>query len=144
MNILIVEDNELKFKRILATIESCGSHTVTRTKNLKTTLANIRFGGFELMFLDMAFEVLSNQSQSATLHALAGLQVLQYLNRSSSRIPVVVVTQHSSFHQPGTPAIPDIKSLDLRLCEAFPTIYRGMVFMAEDNNWQAEISAHLR
>lgn len=92
----------------------------------------------------MTFEVLENKSQTATLQALAGLQVMQYMRRTGLQTPTIVVTQHSSFQQPGTPVIPDIETLDTVLKTNFPGLYRGYVFMTETNNWREVLISHLR
>lgn len=145
MKILVVEDNDLKYRRLLEVLASCGlsSENVTRSKNQRSALINLRLH-HDFVLLDMTFEVLENKSQTATLQALAGLQVMQYMRRTGLQTPTVVVTQHSSFQQPGTPVIPDIETLDTVLKTNFPGLYRGYVFMTETNDWREVLISHLR
>lgn len=139
MKILIVEDNEVKYKQITSVVSAREQTEVIWVKTLKRAHPQIRHGDFGLVILDMTFQVLEMPGRSYSIEALAGLQLLQYMKRIKRRIPVIVTTQHAKFEQPGYKTINGIRSLDLMLRGQFSDFYIGCVPFAENNGWEVQL-----
>lgn len=139
--LLVVEDNDFKYQQILTVLKDVPT---LRVKTFKAALPQIRTGSFSAIILDMTFQVLETTGQTDSLEALAGLQLLQYMKRIGKKTPVIVTTQHTTFHQPGTATIQGVEALDELLKAGFSGTYVGCVYMAEGNGWEAELMQHMR
>ncbi|UNK37683.1 hypothetical protein MNR02_14625 [Shinella sp. H4-D48] len=140
--LLIVEDNDFKYQQILTVLDA--DTPLLRVKTFKAALPQVRTGTFSAIILDMTFQVLETTGQTDSLEALAGLQLLQYMKRIGKRTPVIVTTQHTTFHQPGTATIQGVEALDDLLKAGFSGFYIGCVYMAEGNGWEKELVQHMQ
>lgn len=137
--LLIVEDNDIKLRRIVSVLNEISITEFDRVSNLKAAQLYVRNFTYAGILLDMTFHIIENKIQSVTLEALAGLQLMQYMDRLGIEIPTIVVTQHTVFQQPGTPAIRGVSKLDKLLRGTFPGIYRGTVLMTDGDQWRSDL-----
>lgn len=138
-NILIVEDipsKQAAIESALASVES-NSHAVRSITDAFRLVSEQRW---DLIILDMTFQVDRSAGFESGRQATAGIELLQFMARRRLRTPVIVATQHVSFSSPEIGEIDGIAALDELLTEAFPHIYRGTVKVDQsEGSWKLEL-----
>jgi CheY-like chemotaxis protein len=134
--VLVVEDNATK----QAEIESALSDfDILSTRSISGAYRLIA-GSWDLIVLDMTFQVGQTRGHESVKEALAGIELLQYMAAQAINVPVVVATQHKSFTTPEMPDIDSIQKLDELLAEAFPENYRGIVEVDRfEESWKEKL-----
>jgi CheY-like chemotaxis protein len=96
MNILIIEDQEIKRNEIKALAENMfrGNCKTTCIADYRPAMASIAYMNWDLILLDMSFETIKGTDDESGFQSLAGLQVLQHMRRLNKHIPVVIITSH--------------------------------------------------
>ncbi|WP_395444302.1 response regulator [Caulobacter sp. UC70_42] len=135
-DIFIVEDNPTKHEEIKAALpSSCIPTWTTAISQAFKILENKRW---DLIILDMTFQVLSGSGNEIAKEPLAGIEVLQYLKRRRIEVPVIVATQHSSFTSNERPDIDSIDKLHAMLARLFSPNYRETVRVdLSEDTWKA-------
>ena len=126
-NILIVEDNQTKRTEIEKALNAALSAEVAGVPSISQAYRSIEFRQWDLIVLDMTFQVAQTMGQESAKEALAGIEILQFIARKQIPTPVIVATQHSSFSTVNLPDIDSIRALDELLSDLFPENYRGTV-----------------
>ncbi|MEH2480636.1 CheY-like chemotaxis protein [Nitrobacteraceae bacterium AZCC 2146] len=138
--ILIVEDNKLKGDEIAAQIRSRYDADFEFIPTISGAYAMLEHDVWDLVILDMTFQVSSGIGQAVKKEALAGLELLQYMTGKRIKYPVIVATQHTVFSQSGLLNIGSVEQLHDLLRQAFPGIYRGIVRVDLTNqSWHADL-----
>ena len=139
-NILIVEDNQTKRTEIEKAIKAALPAEVVGVSSISQAYRSIEYKEWDLIVLDMTFQVAQSMGQESAKEALAGIEILQFIARRQMQTPVVVATQHSSFSTIDMPAINSISTLDELLEELFPENYRGIVEVdLSEESWKANL-----
>ena len=142
--ILVVEDNHLKAEQITNTIRSSYEVSFATVPTISGAYAVLEHGHWDLVILDMTFQVSKGLGEAVRKEALAGLELLQYMLGKRIRFPVIVATQHAMFSQ-GIINVSSIEELHKLLSDAFPDIYRTTVRVDLANDqWHAELLAAVK
>lgn len=126
-NILIVEDNQTKRTEIEKSIKSSMDADVIGVSSIRQAYISLEHKKWDLIVLDMTFQVTQSAGHESAKEALAGIEILQFMARRQIDIPVVVATQHSSFSSVDMPGIDSVQKLDELLSDLFPENYRNTV-----------------
>lgn len=140
--ILIIEDNALKLARMKDVLAAIPDLHFTVCQTIKATYPTLELHDWDLILLDMSFQVNPGTGKEIGKRPLAGRQILQVMRARKMDQPVIVVTQHPSFAD-GNTIIASIDELDLKLKKYFPTIYKTTIFidLATDKWHEALIAA---
>jgi hypothetical protein len=99
---------------------------------------------WDLILLDMSFQVNPGPGKEIGKKPLAGRQILQVMRARQMQQPVIVVTQHTSFAD-GNKVIGSISELDSKLQKYFPTIYRTTLYIdLASESWHEALVAEAR
>lgn len=127
LNILIVEDNQTKRLEIEKSIKSSMEADVIGASSIRQAYSSLEHKRWDLIVLDMTFQVTQSAGHESAKEALAGIEILQFISRRQIETPVVVATQHSSFSSLDMPGIDSVQKLDDLLRDLFPENYRSVV-----------------
>jgi DNA-binding NtrC family response regulator len=140
--ILVVEDNATKQAEIENALQ--GEFEILSTKSIAGAYRLIS-GTWDLVVLDMTFQVGQTRGHESAKEALAGIELLQYMASRSIEVPVVVATQHTSFTTSEMPAIDSIAKLHTLLADAFPETYRHTVEVdLSEETWKTKLREIVR
>jgi CheY-like chemotaxis protein len=140
MNVLIVEDNAEKSKAIETIIRSQFTGRIDFAQTISSAYSQLEHHNWDLVILDMTFQVSQGLGQAVRKEALAGLEILQFMTSKNLSYPVIVATQHSSFSQVGLISLSSVEELHSLLSEAFPEIYRETITVdLTTNEWHAAL-----
>ena len=113
--------------------------------NINAAYPNVEHFSWDVVILDMTFQVSSAEGSEARKVALAGLELLQYMSSKQIAVPVIVATQHAVFVQPGYLSIGSIQELAELLRESFPRNYAGVVSVdLASEGWHQELVRLIR
>lgn len=139
--ILIVEDIPSKQTAIENALSSLNGncHAV---RSITQAFRLVGEQSWDLIILDMTFQVDRSAGFESGRQATAGIELLQFMARRRLRTPVIVATQHVSFSSPEIGEIDGIAALHELLTEAFPRIYRCTVKVDQsEGSWKLELLA---
>jgi CheY-like chemotaxis protein len=140
MNVLIVEDNAEKSKAIETIIRSQFTGRIDFAQTISSAYSQLEHHNWDLVILDMTFQVSQGLGQAVRKEALAGLEILQFMTSKNLSYPVIVATQHSSFSQVGLISLSSVEELHSLLLETFPEIYRETITVdLTTNEWHAAL-----
>ena len=140
MNVLIVEDNAEKNKAIETIIRSQFTGRIDFAQTISSAYSQLEHHNWDLVILDMTFQVSQGLGQAVRKEALAGLEILQFMTSKNLSYPVIVATQHSSFSQVGLISLSSVEELHSLLSETFPEIYRETITVdLTTNEWHAAL-----
>ncbi|SPP98327.1 response regulator [Bradyrhizobium vignae] len=145
LSVLIVEDNSSKADQIsqIVKLQYLAEPEVVPT--ISGAYSVLDYRKWDLVILDMTFQVSSGLGQAVRKEALAGIELLQYMSAKRLHYPVIVATQHEVFSQGGGVSISSIEDLDRNLKKAFPVQYRGIVQVdLASSNWHLELIKTMR
>jgi len=148
MQILVVEDNEVKFKAISKFLTNHYSCTIKHTANEEETYIALDHSPWDLLLLDMTFHVSAGEGHESDKEQLAGVNILQYMLAEKLKSPVIVVTRHTMFSGDDGFNISTIAELDETMKLAFPNIYKGVIKYDVDDvagaGWQQEMTKKIK
>lgn len=137
--ILIVEDIPSKQTAIENALASLGG-TLRAVRSITDAFRLVGEQRWNLIILDMTFQVDRSAGFESGRQATAGIELLQFMARRRLRTPVIVATQHISFSSPEIGEIDGIDALDELLKDAFPHIYRCTVKVDQsEGSWKLEL-----
>lgn len=137
-SVLIVEDNATKRAEIEKALPPRFAFQVRSTPSIAQAYRALAGQTWDLVILDMTFQVSQSGGGELSKEALAGVELLQYMSRSRLSAPVIVATQHSSFPTPEIPGIDSIDKLHQLLADLFPANYRMTVQVdLSEEAWKA-------
>jgi len=140
---LLIEDNSIKQERIKRVIERGFDAEVQIVGTIIAAYPNIEKLPWDIVILDMTFQILRT-GIDAGMQALAGVELLQFMTSKEITTPVIVVTQHETFTQPGHKTIRSIAELDRLLRDSFPNVYHGTIHAnLASESWHEELIAKI-
>lgn len=140
VSILIVEDNQTKRTEIEKAVHLALPAEVIGVSSISQAYRSIEYKYWDLIILDMTFQVAQGMGQESAKEALAGIEILQFIARRAIKTPVVVATQHSSFSSIELPEINSIGALDQLLRELFTENYCATVEVdLSEEGWKTSL-----
>lgn len=141
--VLIVEDNATKREEIERALVVPGlTFEVLPVSSIANAYRALDTRTWDLIVLDMTFQVSQSVGNEISKEALAGVEILQFIARKRAKSPVIVATQHSSFVSPGLPGIDSIDKLHALLTKLFPRNYKRTVFVdLAGSQWRRQFQA---
>jgi hypothetical protein len=113
---------------------------LTKLKNFRQSQSNLMHFDFDLLLLDMSFEVHGAVSEDSSFNGLAGLHVLQFMWASAIEIPTIICTSHDNYSDPDFGRIEGIDELRKYTKRVFGDVVLGCIRMGPDEVvWGAEI-----
>jgi CheY-like chemotaxis protein len=138
--ILVVEDNKAKQARIERIIQSRYDAAIEFVFTISGAYAVLEHRQWDLVVLDMTFQVSQGIGHAVQKEALAGIELLQYMVAKGLRYPVIVATQHDVFSHGGWMTFNSISQLHQSLAEAFPGIYKATVRVdLANSDWHEDL-----
>jgi CheY-like chemotaxis protein len=127
-HVLIIEDNALKEARMIEALRAVHDIDFTVCRSIKAAYPLLDQQEWDLVLLDMSFQVNQDLGTEIKKKPLAGRQILQFMRAREMEQPVIVVTQHASFFE-GQTMILSIDELDRKFKRYFPHVYKSTVFI---------------
>jgi CheY-like chemotaxis protein len=144
-NVLVVEDSSSKADSITQLVKLHYDAQVEWVSTISGAYAVLNRKPWDLVILDMTFQVSQGLGQAVKKEALAGIELLQYMSAKQLSYPVIVATQHDEFSQGGWININSIDQLHSLLSEAFPDQYRSVVHVdLMSSDWHLELMKAMR
>ena len=138
--ILIVEDNVEKGNIISSVLRGRFKSDIEFARTISSGFAILEHKHWDLVVLDMTFQVSQGLGQEVRKEALAGVELLQFMTGKELEYPVIVATQHSDFTQGGLINLSSVDQLGDLLSATFPQIYRGIIKVdLTSTSWHAEL-----
>lgn len=137
VSVFIIEDNATKRLELERALPAPFEYDVVHTPSISQAYQILSGKSWDLIILDMTFQVSFGAGNSIEKEALAGIEILQYMNRRMISSPVIVATQHSTFITPDYPAVNSISALDDVLRRLFYRNYRATVLVdLSEESWK--------
>jgi len=141
LSILVIEDDGNKLTQLCAFLKEHFEEVEVRTaRSLQSGIRNVRQTVPSLVLLDMTlpnFDATPDDTGGQT-HNFGGREFLKQLERFDIRVPVVVVTQFTTFGK-GALTI-GLDDLDRELTSLFSPNYSGCVYYhASIHRWKEEL-----
>jgi PleD family two-component response regulator len=145
LSVLVVEDNSSKADHISQIIKLGYDAEVEVVPTISGAYSVLDYRKWDLVILDMTFQVSSGLGHAVRKEALAGIELLQYMSAKRLYYPVIVATQHDFFSQGAGVNINSIEELDVNLKKAFPIHYRATVRVdLASSEWHQELTNAMR
>jgi CheY-like chemotaxis protein len=143
--VLIIEDNPIKQNAIKGVIEGAFKAKVLAAASISLAYPALSMQVWDLIILDMTFQASGGAGREISKEALAGVEVLQYIQRTGIEAPVLVATQHTTFLSKEFPDINSVEKLHEILRDGFPSAYRETVRIdLASDAWKAELCGAIR
>jgi DNA-binding NtrC family response regulator len=137
--VLIVEDNLQKKDAIERLLTTSYRIEARHVNSISASLPTIERESWDLVILDMTFQITTGGGQALRKEALAGLEVLQFMAAKRITSPVIVATQHTVFSH-GAINVQSVQALEALLRRSFPRVYRTTVFIdLNTDDWHAPL-----
>lgn len=141
-SVLIVEDNVTKQNALATAMPILHEFDTNFAPSISQAYIAISRKPYDIIILDMTFQVSQSAGRETSKEAIAGIELLQYMSRRRIRSLVIVATQHTSFSTPETPGIDSIEKLDSLLSELFPANYRTTVKVdLSEDSWRTQFES---
>lgn len=137
MNVLLVEDDEFKRKKISEFIETePWVRTISFAASVSGAIQIIDSYSANIVLLDMAVPNYDEGADGA--QGLGGVTIFRYLSMASPNTPVMVITQFEELKEGST--VVDIHTLKTMLLAEFGNQFLGLVrYRSSANEWKEEI-----
>ena len=137
MEVLIIEDNHSKLKRIRDFLEN--NYPIIRVHDAMSYTAGLRRlydGQWDLVLLDMSLPIydMNIQDSGGDKKSIAGKEIMKRMQHRKIIIPTVVVTQFDTFGDNGI----TIESLNKEFEDGLSEIWRGTVNY-EKSSWMTNL-----
>ena len=143
MNILIVEDDELKFQHLEKFVKGIyPKATFVWKKSYQSGLKEIMTNSYNLILLDMSMHIYEKTAEEAggSFETYAGRMILNEIDINEIETNVIVVTGYDVYSDGKT-----LETLKTELRDEFGDFYVDTVyFIGSDNNWKSELSLLLK
>ena len=140
--ILIVEDNATKRVEIENALPRSLEYSVEWAQSIAQSYRALEGREWDLVILDMTFQVSQSFGKEIIKEPLAGIELLQYMSRRQIAAPVIVATQHSSFSSSDMSGIDTVDDLHELLLDLFPRNYRSIVRVdLSEETWKHDLAA---
>lgn len=138
MNILIIEDDEIKREQLFSFLtDKYKESNISSAKSLQSGLRAIISNKYDLIILDMSLPTydIYFDEDGGRPQAYAGREILRQMDRREINMPVIVVTQFDIFGEGIDTLTRD--ELDKQLHESHHDNYKGMVYYNPTlENWK--------
>ncbi|MGY4157886.1 CheY-like chemotaxis protein [Bradyrhizobium sp. USDA 4461] len=139
--VLVVEDNPTKLGALKLLLSERFGVKVSTASSIAHAYTTLQLREWDLIVLDMTFQASHGAGREISKEALAGVEVLQYIQRSGLAVPVIVATAHTKFVSKEFGEIGSLDDLHLVLRQAFPMVYRALVWIdLKDDGWKGTLS----
>lgn len=136
--ILVIDDQEAKFELLKKVIRSILPFAeFEHVRHLRAAIPQLESYEWHLVILDMSFGVNDAPSEASGFVELAGLQVLQHMDRADLKVPVIIYTAHTNFSNPPRGNIVGIDALESWVKKYFDDIFFGCVYSKDTEEKQA-------
>jgi len=113
---------------------------LTWFKNFRQAQNNLLVYTFDLLLLDMSFEVHGAVAEDLAFNGLAGLHVLQFMWASEIEIPTVILTSHENYSDPDFGVLRGIDALRNHAREVFgETVIDVVKLVPDEAIWNAQL-----
>ena len=139
--ILVVDDKKEKYFAVRRFFSSeYPKWNIEWSKHFRQAQNNLLATKFDLLILDMSFEIHGAASEDLTFNGLAGLHVLQFMWRTKISIPTVICTSHENYSDPDFGMINGIQDLTKYVQSVFGPSVLGCVLMtADEYTWTNDL-----
>ena len=143
MNVLLVEDDQFKAKRLEQTIEKLvPGVAIQRANSVRSSTQALESGvRLNLVILDMSlptFDVGPRESGGRP-QGFGGREVMRFMLNNELHVPVIVVTQFERFGEADREI--DLPTLAQSLKAEFPDLFRGMVYYdSTSERWRTDLT----
>ncbi len=146
MNILLVEDDEFKLKRIRDfIISNFSSVNLTEAASVGSAKTAIKKTKVDLILMDMSlpsFDVNSDESGGRP-HTFGGKELMAYMKYKNIYIPVIVITQFEKFKSEEGEL--DLKNLNKNFKKEYSGIYVATIAFSHLNDvWMDDLGSHIK
>lgn len=147
MNILIIEDQPDKREQIIEFVKEniSTSLSITEKESLRGALKEIvQVGNYDLILLDMSmpnFDPSPDNLSDSSPESFAGRELLEQMKLRDITIPVIVITQYSSFEG----GLVTLESLSTEFEHEYGDYYMGSIyFNSATDTWKDPLLTLLR
>lgn len=146
MNILLIEDDDEKRKKITDFLLNNYNPTIMHKKSFHSGLKElVSFKSYDCVLLDMSmpsFDITVNDSEGGSPESFAGRKLLEQMKFRFINYPTIVITQFDSFGEYKEKR--SLEELKNELSEKYSPIYKGTVYYsASENDWQNILKEHI-
>ena len=142
MNILMIEDDEFKARRVTQAIKNIDSTAKLRTeRSINAGLSALTNEPPDILLLDMSLTTfsVSSSERGGRPQNFGGLDVLEQMDSLDLCIPVIVITQHGSFTRDGKNV--SLNKLRKELQERYGDCFRDLVYYnSRESRWEHELA----
>lgn len=143
MNVLYVEDEEVKAKEVMAFLDK--RYNVDFRKSLSGGLSAIQEKQYDLVLLDMSlplYDYDSEDEEENDFETFAGIDILEELIRKSRNDKVVVITAFDILGEGENETT--MLQLDTNLQEEYKEIYLGLIYYDSSSlEWRRNLQSIL-
>lgn len=145
MNIIMIEDNEHKRKKIKDFIISINSSIVIDESNsYNSGLEKCLNNTFDLLILDMSmptFDKDKNES-GGRFRTYGGKEIVRQLKRKNKELPFIIVSQHPNFNENSRTS--SLKEIGEILKETSPDFYIDTIFYdTSSSSWKKNLKTEI-
>lgn len=138
MNLLLIEDNEHKKKKLMDFIYSISSLiNIDEASSYNTGLNKCLNGSYDLLILDMSMPTYdkSCQESGGRFRTYGGKDIIRKLKRKNLNIPFIIVSQYPKFNENSTTL--SLKEIGDMLKEISPENYIKTIFYdTSSSDWK--------
>lgn len=145
MNLLLIEDNEHKKKKLMDFIHSISSSiNIDEANSYTTGLKKSLSGSYDLLILDMSmptYDKSCNES-GGRFRTYGGKEIVRKLKRKNINIPFIIVSQYPKFNENSqTSSLEEIGHI---LEELSPKNYIKTIFYdTSSSNWKNDLEKEI-
>ena len=140
---MLIDDQQAKWDGVSKFFGEHYPHDgLTWIKNFRQAQNQLTQIHYDLLILDMTFEVHGSVAEDLRFNGLAGLHVLQFMWRSKLKIPTIICTSHENYSDPDFGIIRGVAELDRYVRQVFGDVVLGCVLMVPDEDvWHREMKS---
>lgn len=139
--VLLVEDDENKRQRVMHAVNGAYPDTeIVEARSLRGAEDALDAGDIALVILDMSIPMfdISAEEDGGSFQATGGQELLRYMKRYKRQLPVVVLTQFSTFGK--DKAARTLEQIDTQLRDEFGPLYLGAIYYdTASDAWQRQL-----
>ena len=143
MNVLIIEDDDLKFLHISKYLKDLlPLSNLVWKKSFQTGLNELLANEYQLILLDMSMHIYEKSSEESggSFETYAGRMILSEIDISEIATKVIVITGYDIYNDGKT-----LGTLKQELREEFGDFYLDTIyFIGKDEAWKAELEELIR
>jgi len=146
MKTLIVEDNDIKYKKISDFLEdNFKEFTVTRKSSYSSAVKYIKEEAFDFLILDMSLPTYDRVGleSGGRVRIFGGKEIASQLKRKSITTPFIILTQYDSFTTDNKTI--KISDLESEFLENYGSQFHGTIYFDAINiSWKCNLESVLK